>query len=277
MLLDELRSYKRSLSTLPLASLAFQRNRLKEYLHIYLLDFLYKHNIYRELIFYGGSCLRHCFELPRLSEDLDFESLSKDFDYDLFATDLNQYIQIDLGYSELIVKRQKFRIYLKFPVLKELGLVNSEQSDYLHLKIEINIANHPVDTYKTEIQPFFSMQRTFFIKRYDLSTLMSTKINAVLNRTWMRHHKEQGEKSDAKGRDYYDLLWYMQRKIKPRIDFCSFNSEGELWKEIKDRVESVSEKSIENDLIDFLDSSREAKEFAKYLKQAFSTLLGQYL
>ena len=54
------------------ASWLFKRNLLKEYLQILSLSFIYSQKEYQSLIFYGGSCLRHCFGLPRLSEDLDF-------------------------------------------------------------------------------------------------------------------------------------------------------------------------------------------------------------
>jgi hypothetical protein len=37
-----------------------------------VLDYIYSAPRYSGLIFYGGSCLAHFFQLPRLSEDLDF-------------------------------------------------------------------------------------------------------------------------------------------------------------------------------------------------------------
>ena len=50
----------------------YKRNLLKEYLQIVVLDFIYSHPVYSQLLFYGGSALAHCFDLQRLSEDLDF-------------------------------------------------------------------------------------------------------------------------------------------------------------------------------------------------------------
>ena len=55
----------------------FKRNLLKEYLQIVVLDYIYSHPIYSQLSFYGGSCLSHCYKLPRLSEDLDFVDIEK--------------------------------------------------------------------------------------------------------------------------------------------------------------------------------------------------------
>lgn len=53
------------------ASSIFKRNLVKEYLQVLILSFLYSHEDYRNLVFYGGSSLRHCYGLPRLSEDLE--------------------------------------------------------------------------------------------------------------------------------------------------------------------------------------------------------------
>ena len=53
------------------------RNLLKEYLQIYVLYFIYTSSDYnKNLIFTGGTCLRHFFGLERLSEDIDFDYIN---------------------------------------------------------------------------------------------------------------------------------------------------------------------------------------------------------
>ena len=52
------------------------RARLKEVIHYNVLDALYNSE-FKELIFYGGTCLRVLYDLPRMSEDLDFEGNEK--------------------------------------------------------------------------------------------------------------------------------------------------------------------------------------------------------
>jgi len=52
----------------------YTRSLLKEYLQTYVLNFIYLNPEYnRNFIFTGGTCLRRCFGLNRLSEDLDFD------------------------------------------------------------------------------------------------------------------------------------------------------------------------------------------------------------
>jgi len=276
MLINELESYYRSIITQENLSAHYVRNLLKEQLHFYLLDFIYKHEIFRQSIFYGGTCLRHCFGLPRLSEDLDFEYLDKDFSFELLATDLVQHFRSAHHYDELVTKIQKCRLYLKFPLLKQLGIAMKGESDFLHVKIEVNITSHKPNSFSTEIQPLSVMQRTFFVKRYDLPTLMASKINAVINRSWRKQGKTVGASIDVKGRDYFDLIWYMQKGVKPRLEFTQFNSEAALWKAIKDRVSLLKVGSIQNDLQDFLETRSDALDFTRNIQPAFAALLQKY-
>ena len=71
----------------------YRRVLLKEYIQILSLDFIYSHDDYKSLIFYGGTCLVHCFDLPRLSEDLDFVDAKKQIDLDIFAKDLESFFK----------------------------------------------------------------------------------------------------------------------------------------------------------------------------------------
>ena len=114
----------------------FQRNILKEYFQIVILDFIYSSPEYNHLIFYGGSCLAHCFNLPRLSEDLDFVDIKKDIDKKKLLKDLKKYFVKETG-IEINATCQKFRIYLKLPILHELSLADKSESDFLFLKLEI--------------------------------------------------------------------------------------------------------------------------------------------
>lgn len=214
MLLREIENYYKQLLSEDLASstLAYRRNCLKEFLHRYILDFLYKDPVYNQLIFYGGTCLRHCFNLPRLSEDL-----TNKIYLNQLSESIQTYFETKLKYNSLICKTQKFRIYLKLPILKELGIATEDQSDYLHLKIEINSVSRQEDSYKTEIQAVFTGNNTFFIKRYDLETLMASKINAVIHPNFIHHHNKTIV-VEGKGRDYFDLLWYMQKKYSQKLN-----------------------------------------------------------
>ena len=128
----------------------FKRNLLKEYLQIVVLDYIYSSPKYSRLVFYGGSCLAHCFGLPRLSEDLDFVDVKKEINIVQLADDLDIYFKKNTDLAPKILV-QKFRVYLKFPVLHELDLAKSGESDLLFLKVEIFSEFDFCKKFKTEI------------------------------------------------------------------------------------------------------------------------------
>jgi predicted nucleotidyltransferase component of viral defense system len=66
-------------------------NYLKEHIQYLVLNLIYNHPKFKRLVFKGGSCLRICYRLPRLSEDLDFDYGKKQFSGRLLP-DLEKYL-----------------------------------------------------------------------------------------------------------------------------------------------------------------------------------------
>ncbi|OGQ05686.1 MAG: hypothetical protein A3F82_04960 [Deltaproteobacteria bacterium RIFCSPLOWO2_12_FULL_44_12] len=187
------------------------RLKLKEKIQLYILDFIYNSPRYQNLIFYGGNCLRKCFNINRMSEDVDFESLEP-FNKKQFANDIQHYFN-KMGYKQLKTFTPGSgvnRVELRFPVLYQLGL-SSHEAENLNIKVEVN----PTDRkYHTEPRTLSEDRFSFVIKHYDLPTLMAGKMAACLERVW-----EKGKTGiKIKGRDYYDLIWYMQKGVAPNPD-----------------------------------------------------------
>lgn len=244
----------------------FKRNILKEYLQVMVLNFVYAHPQYSELVFYGGSCLAQCFGLPRLSEDLDFIDLKNKVDLKLLAKDLARHLkkEIDLNVSATI---QKFRIYLKFPILHELGLAAKSESDLLFLKVEVFKDADFCRSYHLETIPLFKFNHSVLIKTFDLSTLMATKIRAIFYRKWEKTDKQGKILASVKGRDYFDLMWYLQKGITPNVD-CLDNIKnlGELKENLLKIIERVDEKSIKFDLEAFVEDRNFVINLSKNIK-----------
>ena len=226
----------------------FKRNLLKEYLQVVVLDFIYSHKDYSQLLFYGGSALAHCFDLQRLSEDLDFIDETRKINVPKLAKDLEDYFR---KRTDLEVKTtvQKFSIYLKFPILRDLGLSTREETDMLFLKVEVYSEFDFCTKYSTDIRPVFKYNRSVLIKALDASTLMATKIRAILFRKWEKTDKQGKTTVKVKGRDYFDLLWYLQKGIQPNLSCI----EGfENIKDLKERllaiVANIDSKSIQLDI-----------------------------
>jgi predicted nucleotidyltransferase component of viral defense system len=184
---------------------------LKETLQIDVLDFLYNHPSYRRLNFYGGTCLHVVYQLNRLSEDIDLDNSGGVPLGDLPA-DLVAYFRQAFAYPEATVKTQLgenriLRITLKFPLLNALGL-SQHVNEALYLKVEVS--QHPQISVIRKT-PLFIYGHSFIPAHFSLETMMAGKILACLERNFQRGR----DGATVKGRDFYDLLWFMQQNIHP--------------------------------------------------------------
>lgn len=194
----------------PLLPNETKRVILKEFLQAYTLDFLYNHPVYRKLNFYGGTCLHVIYGLNRLSEDIDLDN-SNGIDLDNLENDLLVFCRSNLGYTDVTAKTQigewgVRRTTLKFPILYALGLT-SHANEPLHLKVEVSQHKQISLIRKT---PVLLFGRSFVAAHFSLETMMAGKMLACLERNF-----QKGAGAAIKGRDFYDLLWFMQQKIRP--------------------------------------------------------------
>ena len=194
----------------PLLPNETKRVLLKEYLQAYTLDFLYNHPLYRKLNFYGGTCLHMIYGLNRLSEDIDLDN-SAGIDLGNLENDLLIFYRSNIGYSDVTAKTQTGewgvrRTTLRFPILYDLGLT-SHANELLHLKVEVSQHKQISIIRKT---PVLLFGRSFVAAHFSLETMMAGKMLACLERNF-----QKGEGAAVKGRDFYDLLWFMQQKIIP--------------------------------------------------------------
>ena len=251
----------------------FRRNLLKNYLQIIFLDFIYSNRKYGQLIFYGDSSLAHCYNMPRLSEDLDFVDLKKEIEIPKLAKDLEMYFKKN---TDLEVKAvsQKFRTYLKFPLLRELGLAGKSESDLLFLKIEIFNEFDFCTDYKIETIPLFKFNRTVLVKTFDLPTLMATKIRAVLMRKWEKTDKSGKILATVKGRDYYDLLWYLEKGIMPNYRCIEgIDNKEELKEKLLSAITKVDARSIRIDLESLIDNPELVKNLSNNIKEILKRMI----
>ena len=252
------------------------RNFLKEYLQYPVLEFIYNNPDYKRLIFTGGSCLRICYDAPRLSEDLDFDLLEKDYrklNLEKLAKDLEEFFKKNYLLKIAVKCQGKTRIYLKFPLLKELGLAKAAESDWLYVKIE------PSKTFfrnsEIELTPVSRYGFNFLAKNYSLKFLMTGKIYAIFSRQWF---KGEGNVIDIKGRDFYDLFWYFQKKAEPDYKnlkrLTGISNEEELKEKLKTRIEKdVTPQKLSYDLKNFFPDQPFVADFCKNYKK----IMGKYL
>jgi len=194
-----------------------QRNTLKEELQYYVLNFIYHHPEYSNWTMYGGSALRICHNLDRMSVDLDFEVMhpvTEKFLYTLKDEIANHFSTTYNTNTEFLTIRKVGArgLRLKFHIGDKLSI--SHPSKQVHVKIDLNhfVVQKPV----TERIPINRNQLSFVIKIYNMSTLMASKIAAII----LREQRGVGKVIfQEKGRDIYDLLWYMDKQIIPNLDY----------------------------------------------------------
>lgn len=195
----------------PLLANETRRIILKEFLQAYTLDFLYNHPVYRKLNFYGGTCLHMIYGLNRLSEDIDLDN-GDGIDLSNLENDLLAFYRSNVGYADVTARTQigewgVRRTTLKFPILYALGLT-SHANEPLHMKVEVSQHKQISILRKT---PVLVYGRSFVAAHFSLETMMAGKMLACLERNFQKGNKG----ATIKGRDFYDLLWFMQQNIQP--------------------------------------------------------------
>ena len=174
------------------------RGMVREYLQARILQALQENGAFLRWTFHGGSALRFLYSIPRYSEDLDF-ALSGPDRPPLFPETLDKVKRTfeGEGYAvQLKVNDRKTVVsaFVRFPgLLYELGL-SPHRNEVVSVKVEVD-TNPPAG----------AVTDTSLVRRYvtlnllhhNRATLLAGKIHAVLARSY------------TKGRDLYDLVWYL--------------------------------------------------------------------
>ena len=237
-------------------------NLLKEALQYYVLSYIYSSSYGKKLLFTGGSCLRICYGLNRLSEDLYFDTLDKfKVDKKELTKDLLKYFKSNLQYKNITanVAGKGEKIYLKFPILADLGLAR-QKGERQKLFVKVEIDKNPSKNYDADLTPIAKYNLNFLSRSYDLPTLMANKIKAILSRTWQLGKT----KITFKGRDYYDLLWLLQKQIKPNLsrlkDLTGIENNKELVSKLQNKIKSIKTAYLKEDLINLFDDAKFVEE-----------------
>ncbi|PKR82331.1 hypothetical protein CW751_00890 [Brumimicrobium salinarum] len=244
---------------------------LREIMQEIALAGLSRTNFFEKAAFYGGTALRIFYGLERFSEDLDFSLLTTDLEFSLepyFNSIIDEFES--LGMTVTINEKKKTNhtaidsAFLKSEtLLKEIVLedlisqtgVKSNKS--VKIKFEID-RNPPLDFHTEEkllIRPF-----SFYVKCFDRPSLFAGKLHALLYRKW---------KNRVKGRDWYDLEWYIKKGIALDVNhFCSRAKESGDWLEntitsedirelLIEKIDAVSFSSIKEDVVRFIENENQ--------------------
>ena len=262
----------------PMLANETKRIHLKETLQSIVLDFIYNHPLYRGLNFYGGTCLRVMYDLNRLSEDIDLDN-SQGIELSDFSDALLNHFNQVLSYPDISLNQQEgqrgiIRATLRFPVLFELGLT-PHRNEVLHLKTEISQHKQIAIIKRT---PVIHFGRSYVPSHFSLETMMAGKMLACLERSF-----QVGPTGiTIKGRDFYDLLWFMQKQISPleqklKSDGEKPYSQQSAMLEIKEKVIKIKQRDLENDLLPLFDKHIFIQTWISSFQENFEEFLLYYL
>ena len=270
---------KRKLDELGGVDAETRRNALKEALQYYILNFIYHHPEYKKWIMYGGSALRIIHGLDRMSVDLDFEvsyGITKEV-LDELKKEIEAYF-IDTygaGADFLNVKIANGRgLILKFHIGEELS--SGHTSEQVHVKIDLEHFAAPGTV--TERWPINRDQLSFVIISYNMSALMASKLAAI----FLRGIRIVGKSVyEEKGRDIYDLLWYMGKKVVPDFDYLAakdidIKDPRALFDKLTLQMNKVNDKNLEQDLEPLFIDKTYIRNWLKNWRESYLRLLDEY-
>jgi hypothetical protein len=232
------------------------RNMAREYLQARILGSLQSAGAMIPLAFHGGTALGFLFSTARYSEDLDF-ALEKDRDRYNFRAYLRS-IQRDLAAEaykvDIKLNDQKtvHSAFIRFPGLLFEFALSPHADEVLSVKLEVD-TNPPAGAglATTVIRRHVPLQ----IHHHDRPSLLAGKIHAILQRSF------------TKGRDLYDLLWYLSDPAWPPPNFLLLNHAlaqtgwpGETladsnWRAVlRERLQNLDWSAVLNDVRPFIES-----------------------
>lgn len=241
---------------------------LREVMQEIALAGLYRGGFFEKTGFYGGTCLRILYGLPRYSEDLDFSLLTPDptFSCEPYFNKL-QLEFASLGFNvEISEKKKSANSDIASTFLKKTAShydlqINGQKV----LKIKIEVDTDPPLGFKTEqkllLQPF-----SFYVNCFSLPDLFAGKVHALLFRKW---------KNRVKGRDWYDFEWYVRRSTPLNLEHLAIRAKQSghiqtpsLDKEtllslLNDRINTLDIDSARHDVERFLQNREDIKIWSK--------------
>ena len=241
-------------------------NFLREYCQHYILRLMANHGDFSTMAFVGGTALRVLYQLPRFSEDLDFSATSnkKNEVVDMGKVSENLCIGLEkAGYKAIRAKMKLDRVvqsfFIKLPGLLHAVELSHDRRQQLAIKLEVD-TNPPIggNTEKSLVNKFFPIA----IRHYDLPTLMAGKTHAALARSY------------PKGRDWYDIIWYLTREtpITPNFEFLTNAlkqngkehlpiNKGNYRSKLAQRFEELNWSQLLDDLQPFIENPQDLQMF----------------
>lgn len=241
------------------------RNLMREYFQARVLGILQREGAMVPLVFHGGMALRFLYALPRHSEDLDFA-----LERELELYDLERYTRVietefhregyDIDFKQSS-ERTVHNAWLRFIGLLFEMRLSGQKEEIFSLKIEVDTNPPEGAGLETSVVRRHVMLQ---LQHHDRPSLLAGKIHAILQRPY------------TKGRDLYDLLWYLSDPEWPEPNLTFLNnalsqtdwSGPRLTKDnwqmmIRERIQGLAWENVKDDVAPFLERYADLELFTR--------------
>lgn len=228
----------------------------QEVMQLIALSGLARGGFFEKAAFYGGTCLHLFYGMERFSEDMDFSLLSPDpkFDFESYFPAIQEEFAIAGKEVEMQLKHKGKPSSIESAFLKEssevfrIGFTTQKQ---IKVKIEVDI--DPPPDFSTEMK-LMTRPVSRWIRAYSIGDLYAGKVSAALFRAW---------RSRVKGRDWYDLEWYVRNGFVCNLKHLSargresnsnvdLSSREAVIAAFKERIATIDFKAASEDVRPFL-------------------------
>ncbi len=248
-----------------------RKNAMKEIIQEIILCSLSRTDFFKYAAFYGGTALRIFYGLDRFSEDLDFSLKEPDdgFDLSAYLPSLENEVRsygLNLKAEAKAKTKESFvqSAFVKGNTREQLLLFYPDDSisslvpgnETVKIKFEVDTNPPPFAGYEKQYR---LLPIPYEVQLYDAPSLFAGKIHAVLCRGW---------KNRIKGRDLYDFVFYVSRKIpvnlshlNARLADSGFIPDGtsltiqKIKEALCDRLTSIDYSIAKQDILPFIRNS----------------------
>jgi len=190
-------------------------NGFREAVQRHMLRSLAGAGFFHDLAFVGGTALRIGHRLHRFSEDLDFavtKPMSTERVIEIGQTAFDSLKQLKLSVSGSrnfrtipmggVVDKRDYVYHL------EAKLPPAFRQGTAHFTLRLDVDLNPADGWRSEPVLVKSGVRPFAVTMHDLPSLFAGKLHVLCCRA-----------DRAKGRDFFDLAWYLAQGVQPNLAF----------------------------------------------------------
>jgi predicted nucleotidyltransferase component of viral defense system len=236
-------------------------NARHEVMQQIVLAGLYRGGFFNKAAFYGGTCLRIFYGVPRFSEDMDFSLLepNKSFRLENYFESIVREFNALGKEVEIQKKEKKISTNIESAFLKDNTAIynvrfRTEKQIKIKIEVDINPPSEFTTEYKLLLLPF-----SFMCRCYSLPDLYAGKMHALLFRTW---------RNRVKGRDWYDFEWFVRnntalnfehfRQRAAQLNNLNFDISPESFLiRLKEKIRQTKINLVKDDVRPFVKNTRD--------------------